>query len=165
MIMKSVPIFYQKLVILHRRKVCIFIYITLQVLYITLLLILTFSNICEALRTDNSNINANTAEDSLTLTQRQDSVENERLFSQTLRNRYPAAQELSTSENATSTDIINDIDIAKSTSTSPVVTIDDAYNQNIHNLPRFDNDEFDDGTNLDICNILLNIKHYLCSLF
>lgn len=47
----------------------------------------------ETLRIASCNINTNTAGDSPTLTQRQDSVENERLFSQILRNRYPAAQE------------------------------------------------------------------------
>lgn len=102
-----------------------------------------FSNICEALRTANSNINANTVRDPLTLTQRQDSVQ----------------EELSISENAMGTDTLIDVDTVEFTidvdteltSNSPITS--DAYNQNTNNIPnlsRFDNDKFDDGMNLDI---------------
>lgn len=106
------------------------------------LLLISFSNIYKAVRTGNGH----TSRNSLTLTQEQDSIENERLFSQTLRNRYPAEQELYISENATNTSII--INSANFTSASSVFSTDDANNQNINTIPNLlpsDNVEFDDG--------------------
>lgn len=111
-----------------------------------------FSNICEALRTANSNINTNTIRNPLTLTQRQDSVQ----------------EELSISENAIGTDTLIDVNTVEFTidvdteltTNSPVTS--DTHNQNTNNIPnlsRFDNDEFDDGMNLNICYVLVNIKY------
>jgi len=107
------------------------------------LLLISFSNIYKAVRTANGNFSRN----SLTLTQEQDSAENEQLFSQTLRNRYPAEQEkLYIPENETNTNVI--IDSAQFTSASSIFTTDDDNNQNINTIPNLllsDNAEFDDG--------------------
>ncbi|XP_071579188.1 uncharacterized protein, partial [Temnothorax nylanderi] len=101
----------------------------------------------ETLRIADGNLNANTAGESFTLTQIQDSVENEQLFSQTLTNRHSTTQEEpSTSENS-GTDIIFEFNIADFTSASPVVTMGDAHNQNTNTIPnllRFDNNDVDD---------------------
>ncbi|XP_039313309.1 E3 ubiquitin-protein ligase cblA-like [Solenopsis invicta] len=91
----------------------------------------------ETLRTANSNINTNTIRNPLTLTQRQDSVQ----------------EELSISENAIGTDTLIDVNTVEFTidvdteltTNSPVTS--DTHNQNTNNIPnlsRFDNDEFDD---------------------